>query len=127
MANRLSLLRFVFLMVTTELLRLLRLLPRLTALTMTVSMDSTSVAVSSCDAVDWGVADLLLASDCCAERLWNANPSKRQERRSSGCFFMDEVCFIRSTAKEAVTFSCAGIILIKCAGIISALCGRHPE
>jgi hypothetical protein len=29
--------------------------------------------------------------------------------------------FIRSTAKGAVTFPCAGIILIKLAGIISAL------
>ena len=91
------------------------------------------MVVSSCEAVGWGVADFLVAetvvlfaagllvSGCCAKRLWNANPSKRQERRNSGCFFMDELFFIRSTAVVAVTFPCAGIILIKLAGIISAL------
>ena len=84
---------FCCLMATTMLLRLLRLLPRFTALTMAASTDSISVAVSPCDIVGWGVAAGLLASDCCAKRLWNANPSTRQDRRSNGCFFMDEWFF----------------------------------
>ena len=129
---------------TTMLQALLRALPRFTALTMAASMVSTSLAVSYGADVGWTgsdlvVADLLvavfaglfaagpLALDCCADRLLTAGPSRTNSKVKMGSFFMDEGFFIRSTANEAVTFPCAGIILIKCAGIISALCGRHPE
>lgn len=64
--------------------------------------------------------------------LLRRNDVDRQTQEGDKCienevFFMDEVFFIRSTAKGAVTFPCAGIILIKLAGMISALFWRHPE
>lgn len=79
----------------TTLLRVLRVFPMLTALTMAASMASTSVAVST-----WVVevfaglfAAGLLALVCCADRLLKADPSRMNSRVKRRFFFMDEWFF----------------------------------
>jgi len=94
----------------TTLLRLLRGLPRFTALTMAASMASISVAVSYGADVGWTGSDLLVADllvavfaglfaagplgfDCCADRLLTAGPSRTNSRVKMVGFFMDEWFF----------------------------------
>ena len=89
----------------TMLVRLLRGLPRLTALTMAASMASTSVAESFCKVAGCTVADLLealfdvlfpellLALVCCADRLLKACPSRTNSTEKISFFFMDEWFF----------------------------------
>ena len=124
---------FRWMLTTCIALILLFRLPKFTALTMAASMDSTSVAESFCMVAGCTVADLLdalfdvlfpevvLALVCCADRLLKACPSRTNSREKRRFFFMDEWFFHPEHSQGAVTFPCAGIILIKLAGIISAL------